>query len=277
MKVLTWNTACARGTSAAVALADRIGADVVLLQEAQPTSLWTGPLVGAAVPSRPWGSWVMVRTGVLQEIAIANYSGWVTGARWRRNDAGGTTYVFSIHSPTPNENERRGSYVAEAVKIVAAICEQVPSSGRLVIGGDFNFKSLGERLASEQIRTDNAELRALQEFRKRGLSIAWRDVHPQRALPQTLRWRSAPTTPFHCDGFLTRGLTTAAMACDIICSDGETRVSDHNPVVLQLPMNPAAQHACAAAGGRGDEEPRRRKRRRAARVRMSLDGTNSQD
>jgi exonuclease III len=127
--------------------------------------------------------------------------------------------------------------VAEAVKIVAAICAQVPATGRLVIGGDFNVKSLGERLASEQIRVDNAERRALHEFRQRGLAIAWRDVHPRRALPQTLRWRRAPTTPFHCDGFLTRGFPAAAMACDILCSAGEARVSDHNPVILQLPTS----------------------------------------
>ena len=264
MKVLTWNTAFARGTSAAVALADRVGADVVLLQEAQPTGVWPGPLIGAAVPRRPWGSWVLVRTGVLHEIALAHYAGWVAGAQWRRTDADGPTYVFSIHSPTPNAHERRGGYVAEAVKIVAAICEHVPATGRLVIGGDFNLKSLGERLASEPIRVDTAERRALHAFRTRGLSIAWRDVHPRRALPQTLRWSGAPTTPFHCDGFLTRGFPTAAMGCDIICSEGETRVSDHNPVVLQLPVTPAVQHVCSADDGRCDDAPRRLKRRRLA-------------
>lgn len=261
MKVLTWNTAFARGTSAAVALADRVGADVVLLQEAQPTGVWTGPLIGAAVPHRPWGSWVLVRRGVLHEIAIAHYAGWVAGAEWRRN-GGGPMYMFSIHVPTPNAKERRGSYVAEAIKIVAAICAHVPATGRLVIGGDFNVKSLGERLASEQIRSDRVERRALQDFRTRGLSIAWRDVHPRRALPQTLRWRRAPTTPFHCDGFLTRGFPTATMACDILCSNGATHVSDHNPVILQLPVHPAAEHVLAAADSRCDAEPPRLKRRR---------------
>lgn len=93
----------------------------------------------------------MVRFGVLQAITIANYSGWVAGARWRRNGDGGTTYLFSVHSPTPNENVRRGSYVAESVKIVAAVCEQVPATGRFVIGGDFNFQ-VARRAAD--IRTD---------------------------------------------------------------------------------------------------------------------------
>jgi exonuclease III len=256
MTVLTWNTAGARGTAAAVALADRLRADVVLLQEAHPTGVWPGPLLGAAVAGRPWGSWILVRRGELHDIALPHYAGWVAGAQWRRAGHGGTLFLFSIHVPTPNAHERRGSYVAEAVQIVAAICAQVPATGRLVIGGDFNVKSLGERLAAEPIQLETAERRALHAFRNQGLAIAWRDVHPRRALPQTLRWRPAPATPFHCDGFLTRGFPPAAMTCDILSSAGTTRVSDHNPVVLQLPAK--------AGGGRCDEEPLRRTRRRAA-------------
>lgn len=233
MRVLTWNTHAARGTSAAIAFAARAAVDVVLLQEAQPINLWTGSLVGARVPGRYWGSWVMVRTGVLEEISIPSYVGWVAGAQWRLGDDD-PVYLFSIHSPTRNKSERRSGYVAESIKIVDAICEVVPSNALLVIGGDFNFKSLGERLPSEAIQTNDSELRALQDFRKRGLSIAWRDLHPQQELPQTLRWSRAPTTPFHCDGFLTRCCTRAEMTCDVVSSESESRFSDHNPVVLQV-------------------------------------------
>jgi exonuclease III len=238
MKMLTWNTAWntarASGTSAAVALADRVGADVVLLQEAAPASLWTGTLVGAAVPNRPWGSWIMVRNGVLTEVVVANYAGWVAGARWCGEEDGATTYLFSIHSPTNNANERRDNYVRESVKIVSAICEQVPPDARLVIGGDFNFTSFGERLASEPIQMEREELEALQDFRRRGLTIAWRDLYSQQALPQTLRWSGAPTRPYHCDGFLTRGYSHAGMSCEVLCSEDDISTSDHNPIILQV-------------------------------------------
>jgi hypothetical protein len=235
MRVLTWNTALARGTSAAVAYAVDVAADVVLLQEAQPTGLWTGPLIGSPAPGRNWGSWVMVRCGILEEISIANYAGWVAGAQWRRTADGNPVYLFSIHSPTGTKGERRSSYVREATQIVSAVCEAIPSNAPVVIGGDFNFKSLGERLPSESLQCDDGEVEALQEFRTRGFSVAWRDVHPRRALPQTLRWSREPTTPFHCDGFLIRGCVTVSMKCEVICSDSEARFSDHNPVILQLP------------------------------------------
>lgn len=177
----------------------------------------------------------MVRTGILKEIQVADYEGWVAGAHWLRASDDSGIYFFSIHSPTANENERRSSYVEESVRLVGAISELVPSNAKLVIGGDFNFKSLGERLESEQLKTDTAELRALQTFRNCGFSIAWRDLYPERALPQTLRWRRDPTPAFHCDGFLTRGCASSGMACDIVTADSEIRFSDHNPVLLQMP------------------------------------------
>jgi len=180
-----------------------------------------------------------VRSGALEQISIADYPGWVAGARWLREQEN-DVYLFSIHSPTPNKSEPQGSYVAESLKIVAAICENIPSSGSLVIGGDFNFKSLGERLVSEAIRTEETELQALREFRERGLSIAWRDSHPEEPLPQTLRWNPAQTTPYHCDGFLTRGFLATGIICDIICSESEAQHSDHNPVFLQLSRSAAA-------------------------------------
>ena len=130
MRLLSWNTKFGRGTSAAIALADRIAADAVMLQEAQPAGLWSGPLVGAAVPNRAWGRWVLVRSGALEPMAVANYSGWVIGARWRRDpaDLAGDIYLFSVHSPTPNDHEVRGSYVDESCRIVVAISALVPAS-----------------------------------------------------------------------------------------------------------------------------------------------------
>jgi hypothetical protein len=142
-------------------------------------------------------------------------------------------YLFSVHSPTDNENEPRESYVEESRLIVAEICARVPPSVPLVIGGDFNFKSFGERLTNESVRTERSELEALADFRRRDLFVAWRDLHPGEPLPQTLRWNGDRTRPYHCDGYLTRGLTETAMFCDVIAPNSEINRSDHNPVILR--------------------------------------------
>jgi len=67
-----------------------------------------------------------------------------------------------------------------------------------------------------------------QEF---GLMNCWQTVHPNQYLPQTLRWSSNKTMPFHCDGIF-------APACwyrylenaDIISGKDWDKLSDHNPV-----------------------------------------------
>ena len=232
MRLLSWNTDHGRGTAAAIELANRLGAHALMLQEAQPPSSWSGEAVGGLVADHTWGSWVLVRSGALEPIAIAGYSGWVIGTRWQRPDAD-DVYLFSVHSPTSSENEPRASYVAESRAIVMAICARVPSTAPLLIGGDFNFKSLGQRLPSESIQAKKAELQALQEFRSQGLSVAWQDCHPGEPLPQTLRWRNDPSMPFHCDGFLTRNLH-AMLNCDVIQPESEGPLSDHNAVLLNL-------------------------------------------
>jgi len=104
----------------------------------------------------------------------------------------------------------------------------------LVVGGDFNFKSLGRRLPSEVLATEHPELEAIEEFQSIGFSLAWQRCHPGEPLAQTLRWAKKPTVPFHCDGFLVRNVGDAGLACDVICNDSGIMVSDHNPVVLEF-------------------------------------------
>ena len=207
-----------------------------MLQEGQPAGLWRGPAIGATVVDRAWGSWVMVRSGSLESVAIAGYSGWVSGAWWRRDgsetDEG--LYLFSVHSPTRNKNEPRATYVAESSSIVAAICASVPTTAPLLIGGDFNFKSLGHRQPSEAIQTEGAELQALGQFRGHGLSVAWQDCHPGEPLCQTLRWNRDPAVPFHCDGFLTRHLGDAQVLCDVLTPESGVPHSDHNAILLEI-------------------------------------------
>ncbi len=247
MKLLSWNTAYGRGTAAAIELADRVGADVLMLQEGQPGDLWRGKAVGARVVDHAWGSWVLTRSGSLEPIAITGYSGWVSGARWWRYgaDVDEPLYLFSVHSPTPSRNEPRATYVAESRSIVATICACVPTTAPLLIGGDFNFRSLGQRLPSETIQTEHAELEALQEFRGHGLSVAWQDCHRGEPLCQTLRWVKDPAVPYHCDGFLTRNLELAHVRCDVLLPESDVPHSDHNAILLKILGKPQGRRGNA--------------------------------
>jgi endonuclease/exonuclease/phosphatase family metal-dependent hydrolase len=233
MILLTWNVAFGRGTSKALEIADQLAVDVVFLQEAFTIPRWHGQVCCCRVDQRDWGSAVLVRHGTLEPIAISGYPGWVVGARWtpEQADVPPTLYLFSVHSPTANPDAPRESYVSEALKIVRSICVDVPKGCPLIIGGDFNFKSFGERLLDEQLASDRAELEALQEFRALGLFVAWRDAHPNAPLPQTLRWNGQPATPYHCDGFLVRGIDVTTLQCEVLGASSCIRESDHNPVV----------------------------------------------
>jgi endonuclease/exonuclease/phosphatase family metal-dependent hydrolase len=228
---LSWNTLHGSATTRAVELADRVGADVLMLQEARPPTAWGGLFVGGRVPKQgySWGSWIAVRSGRLKTIKIDGYAGWVAGAVWQRQ-RGSPLALFSVHSPTRRKNEGPNAYVEDARRIVVAICDALSPGTPLIIGGDFNFKSLGERLATEAIRNRRDEQEALRDFRMRGLMVAWRDLHEDKPLPQTLRWSGDRSVPYHCDGFLLRGLPRETVSCELI--DVERHSSDHSPVLL---------------------------------------------
>ena len=233
MILLTWNVESGRGTETALRVADQLAADVLLLQETALVLNWQGAACCGQVQQRAWGSAVLVRHGSLQPLPVAAYSGWVTGARWRpgRADFPQAIDLFSIHSPTSSDQAPRAGYVAESLQIVRAICAMDTTDVPLVIGGDFNFKSFGERLPSERLATSRSELEALREFRDLGFCVAWRDAHPGLPLPQTLRWKGARATPYHCDGFLLRGIDVRTIQCEVLSSGFVTRQSDHNPLV----------------------------------------------
>jgi endonuclease/exonuclease/phosphatase family metal-dependent hydrolase len=236
MKLLTWNTKYGRGTPAALALARSLDVDGVLLQEASPDRDWSGPMIGATVAEREWGSWVLLRAGRVEPVDIDGYAGWVAGGRVTGPEGAdtGEAYVFSVHSPTGEPGSPRASYVEESLRIVTAVCAKVPPRVPLIIGGDFNFKSLGVRAASAVLRNTRQERQALRQFQELGLSLAWQDCHPGQPLPQTLRWTRNPATAFHCDGFLFRDCGAMTVRCDVLRSPEIAAASDHNPVVLEL-------------------------------------------
>ena len=116
--------------------------------------------------------------------------------------------------------------------IVDQINTAVPIDAPLIIGGDFNFASFGERIDGEGLITNPQEQKALDGFRAESFLVAWRDLHPAAPLPQTLRWTGDRATPFHSDGYLVRGFEASRLTCEVLLRENLDAVSDHRPVTL---------------------------------------------
>ncbi len=229
MRIVTWNLRNGAGGAIWPKLQAELHADVLLLQEAtalpgHARAIW------ANVPERRWGSAVVTALEVTRPLFVPGYEGWVAGAEVASEI--GPLAVFSVHAPTSTKTSPRRTYTDEVVAIVGLISELVSPATHLVIGGDFNF-TLGERHASEALKTSDGDRRALAAIADAGLVSCWAAAHPDQPLPQTLRWSSdktpGKTTPYHCDGILVPERWSSYVTCDIH-ADGRYSVSDHNPV-----------------------------------------------
>ena len=236
MRLLTWNLNIGKAGAYWSRLQNQLGADFVFLQESRPLSearneLWQ------EVPGQVWGSAISCASGWIEQVHVPRFEGWVVGGRYTNECEPPRTaplYLFSLHAPTNSDADRRDPYVAEVVSAVDAVLAAVADGARIVIAGDFNFLSFGERSGGESLMTTKKEREALAHFAKHGLVPLWRTVHPEGALPQTLRWSGDAHAQFHCDGFLvSRDLSNDAH-CEVLTSARLMAVSDHNPVAAWL-------------------------------------------
>lgn len=236
MKIVSWNLEHGRAASVWEPLARGCSTDLVFLQEAtKPQSV--GMARWEPIPSQSYGSAIVALNGHLEPVDdVPNYTGWVIGARWSRaiRKPSDGLFVFSIHSPTSRKGAPRRSYVREARSIVEAINSIVPRDAPLIIGGDFNFASLGQRMVDEPITMRPDELQALEAFRAQRFVVAWRALHGRGPLPQTLRWDGNKAAPYHSDGYLVRGLEGSLLACEVLEDAQTSAMSDHLPIVLEV-------------------------------------------
>lgn len=187
-----------------------------------------------AVSERGWGSAVYVRSG--QVVPLDPLSpelvGWVTGVKvtglgWPLL-ADENLYVYSIHAPSG-----RSSYVKQVNLILDLIKLQIPADATVIIGGDFNL-TVGFRHPGEQLQKNQPKLMARFQ-REFGLMNCWQMVHPNRDLPQTLRWSNDKIMPFHCDGIFAPACWYRYLAdADVINGEDWDRLSDHNPIVASF-------------------------------------------
>ena len=235
MRLLSWNLHLGSGSRAWVPLASALAADVVFLQEvARPdTGPWSS--IWRPVPECTWGSAVGVRQGVVEERAIRGYDGWVIGGEWRGAQPASTrTLLYCVHAPTSRKSAPRASYVTEVRLIVESIAAEARDGATVVIGGDFNFRSFGQRADVESLQTKSPECAALSRFKELGLIPLWAALHPGRPLPQTLRWAKNKVVPYHCDGFLVSESLATHAVCEVLEAPALRSTSDHSPVAAWL-------------------------------------------
>lgn len=229
MRIVTWNLRNGAGVAAWPRLQADLQADIVLLQEATAAPKSAG-VIWAKVPGGRWGSAVVSTFGSIRSISVPGYEGWMVGAEI--DSPFGPVAVFSVHAPTSTPTRPRRPYTDEVVEMLSRARKSVRPGVPLLVGGDFNF-TLGERHASEALRTSDGDRKALGAIADAGLVSCWTAAHPDGPLPQTLRWSSdkAPgkKTPYHCDGILIPRDWSHGLMCEIH-TDTRYEISDHNPV-----------------------------------------------
>lgn len=245
MKIATYNLQ-AGGTAPQLAhwshLFELVNPDIFLVQEtgapeqymtAQFWQMYGSQVQWQSVENHAWGSAIFVRSGQITPLRVAGFEGTVVGVEvegfaWSAN-AGRKLQIFSIHAPAPYKPSMN-----QILDQIACLSD----GSDLIIGGDFNL-TIGVRHPSE--KHQDQDLWLLERLRKQfGLISCWQAVHPNRNLPQTLRWQRDVTLPYHCDGiFVPAAWYRYLDKCEVLSSPGWEELSDHNPVIATFAAEPA--------------------------------------
>lgn len=241
MKIATYNIL--KGGSKRVhwsRMIDDQKVDLLLVQESYPHDDHLPPLlypdsrsksVWSKAEPNGWGSGIYSNTGVLKQIQIPSFNGWVVGAElteasWQHE--GESIFVFSIHAPGG-----QGGYAGQVNQILDEI-GKIANGRETILGGDFNLSV--SHWPESQIPTSKRDLaiqaRLADEF---GLINCWRESNPGKQPEQTLRWTGDRLFPYHCDGiFVPTSWKDKLEGCSILAGEDWNRLSDHNPVVARF-------------------------------------------
>lgn len=213
--------------------------DIVFAQETFHPDRYFSPdelgqfekLVWAGVPNREWGSAIVSRNHHLEPISLPGFDGWVVGARVSDLVIEGvqrSAMLFCIHAPSPGPYEPAVNRILDEI---AKVWDKSP----LIVAGDFNVTT-AIRQPSEALRNSQGEIRLQKRLKEEfGLVNAWQRLHPNRDLPQTLRWTKDQQAPYHCDAiFLSHDHLSHLLSANIEGSEKWTGLSDHNPVVVTI-------------------------------------------
>jgi endonuclease/exonuclease/phosphatase family metal-dependent hydrolase len=222
--------------------------DVAFLQESHgPENLGAELLTGLA-PDRflwrapahgRWGTALVLPRPPVEALVVPDYEGWVVGATVDLWPNGPLCALFSIHVPP-----RHSGYVRTVEEILDRI-QGLRHAGPMVIAGDLNVAA-ARRVAEEERTNTRGEIRLLDRVeREFGLANAWVVANPNAPLAQTLRWARNPVTPYHCDGiFVPAPWSGCIRGATIPQGDPWRRISDHNPVIVDLDVEALAGASC---------------------------------
>jgi endonuclease/exonuclease/phosphatase family metal-dependent hydrolase len=223
-------------------LEDELGADIVFAQEAgRPPGhrpRWTGGnTVWRRINERAWGSAIVVRGKIVQELTFEAHAGWLAGCVAELGDGFAVTAI-SVHVPNI-QGQNYTTVLTSLVNQIAAIELRAP----LVIGGDFNVKSAGPRPVGDLPPLPGPEREIMERIGDTlGLVSCWESVHPGTDLPQTLRWSRSPEVAYHSDAlFVPKDWQVES--CAVLAQDPWLAMSDHFPVTAEVrpprPKTPA--------------------------------------
>jgi endonuclease/exonuclease/phosphatase family metal-dependent hydrolase len=224
-------------------LQDAFSPDIIFAQEAtRVKGLVEGKreAVWHRVNGRDWGSAVVVKGRIVEELNVAIHPGWISGCVAEIENYG-TVSAISVHAPT-----LAGKKVPALVKDIVTAISTMRLDAPLVIGGDLNLVSAGVRQADELVPSTPLELSIIKQMKDElGLIGCWGAANPEAPLPQTLRWSRDIEIPYHCDVLLVPEAWTVN-SCTIPQDDPWLRMSDHSPVVADV--TPVALNRSSAPG-----------------------------
>jgi endonuclease/exonuclease/phosphatase family metal-dependent hydrolase len=225
--------------------------DLLFVQESRdPAQSWLAALplrypdcrLWEAVPGgrQRWGSGLWVRDGHLTPLPVPDdFAGRVVaavveGREWPVVGAA-PVVALSVHAPT-----RQGSsYIKEAGRILD-FAGGLADGRPLILAGDFNVV-VGMRESWQSPRVSRGEREFLERLRDEfDLVPCWQTAHPGEPLARTLRWmHRIDSPPYHCDGlFVPRAWAPSLLSCTVLEDEEWCALSDHNPVVASLSLDP---------------------------------------
>jgi exonuclease III len=254
MKIITYNLLNGGGGNQHWShVIEAFDPDIFLAQESYPPEKCglQQDLRGQAVwrpANKYWGTAVYAKCGKVTELKIENlgkFQGWLVGAELdgfsHPGIAGRRLRVFSLHAPPWSIT---GDAYPETVKKMLNVIWENREDADMIIGGDFNLYSLGERHKSEikngkpwiTLPEERGILTRLRDTF--GLTNCWQTANPGVPLAQTLRWCRNPISAFHCDGIFVPESWKAKISCTVInnevWTDRRRPRSDHNPVLATI-------------------------------------------
>jgi endonuclease/exonuclease/phosphatase family metal-dependent hydrolase len=199
-----------------------------------------GRTVWRRISERAWGSAIVVRGRVIEELTFEAHSGWLAGCVAELED-GFVVSAVSLHAPMV-----QGQNYAALLSGVVGQISRLQLDAPLVLGGDFNVKSAGPRAVTEEITPNVADQAIMARVSAElGLVSCWEAAHPGVDLPQTLRWSRSPEVPYHSDAIFVDA-RWKVRSCEVVRDGHWPAMSDHFPVVADV-QPPVEKRAPARA------------------------------